>query len=310
MAGGSRSVWLVRAVVWTAFAATLVLAGPRAWRIASARVAALRASAPIATVEVGRVGFGRTPAWLRGDLLLAVLEDLAPRLGRGRESQRAGVAVDADAIGLLDEAGAQALTSRLQGSPWIESLALRRRFPDRFLVDVVLRRPVLEVRRARGEPACLLVDGRGICLPAVAVAGLPFTVPVDPAPATAPGTLHPDAGVRAAAAVAQEWRTEVLPEVGAAPPLAEVDATNLGYRFLADRRWSEVRIGLSRADGATVWFDYDHPPDSPLPRVASAEKAAVLRAILAEFPDLRGLERGDLRMVKRWRDWLRPRPPD
>lgn len=302
----------MRAVVWTALGLTVGFAGPRAWRIVQARVVALRAAAPSAMVEVGRVGFGRTPAWLRGELLLAVLDDLTPRLCAGGPPPTAHAALGAatDAIGLLDEAAAGALKARLEASPWIESVALRRRYPDRFLVDVELRRPVLEIRGARAAAGSLLVDRRGICLPHVAVSSLPMTVPVDAAPGTPPGTAHPDPGVRAAAAVAHEWRSELAAAVPEAPALLEVDATNLGYRFLADRRWSEVRVGLARDDGAVVWFDYDHPPDSPLPRVPSSDKAAVLRAILAAHPGLRGLERGDLRMVNRWRDWLRPRPPD
>jgi hypothetical protein len=69
-----------------------------------------------------------------------------------------------------------------------------------------------------------------------------------------------------------------------------------------------VCVGLARADGATVYLAYGHPPGSPAPRIEPDVKAGILRAMLAEFPGLAGIERGDLRFANRWRDWLRPRP--
>lgn len=302
--------WIVRITVWTAFLVTVVAAGPRAWRVVHARLQAIQARAPAATVEVGRVGFGRTPVWLRGELLLAVLEDIGPRLTGAPAAVRSAAAMRAtDTVGLLDEAAARGLRERLLRSPWIRSVHLRRRYPDRFLVDAELRRPVLEALVGEGQPQ-VLVDGDGVCLPAVRVDALPRTQAraVDDAAALV-GRIHPDARVRAAAAVAREWRDELRPLVPDAPALVEVDASNLGYAYLADRRWSEVCVGLARRDGGIAWFGYGHPPGTRLPRVAVQDKAVVMRAILAAVPGLAGLQSGDLRMTNRWRDWLRPRPP-
>ena len=121
------------------------------------------------------------------------------------------------------------------------------------------------------------------------------------------GQLHPDPRVLAAAAVAREWRDEVAARLPEAPPLCEVDASNLDYRYLADRQTSEVRVALRRADGGVARFDYGHPPGQPWPRVAVADKVQVLRAVLSRYPGLAGVERGDLRFVNLWEDWLRVR---
>ena len=116
--------------------------------------------------------------------------------------------------------------------------------------------------------------------------------------------------MRAAAAVAVEWRDEMRPLVPAAPPLVEVDASNLGYQFIAEARVSEIRVGLRRQDGAVVYLGYGRPPGARLERLPIATKAQVLQRILAHAPGLMGLQGGDLRFDNRWRDWLVPRSVD
>jgi hypothetical protein len=206
-------------------------------------------------------------------------------------------------MAILDEAAAVELSRRLRAVPWVRDVALERLFPDRFRIGVELRRPVLVVRAAAGADAVCAVDGTGICLP-VADVDLPATTS---SAAVELGRAHPDPAVVAAAAVAVEWAEEIAPHVPGAPDLVEVDATNLGYRFLADRRFSEVVVGLRGADGVAS-LAYGHAPGSAAPRVPLEVKRTVLRGMLAEFPGLSGLRGGDLRFRNRWRDWLIVRP--
>ena len=161
----------------------------------------------------------------------------------------------------------------------------------------------------------LLVDRAGVCLPpSRKPSGLPRVVltglPGYPAGGTREpvrlGMFHPDPVVRAAAAVAVEWRDEMVPLVPGAPPLVEVDASNLGFRFIADV--SEVRVGLRRSDGEVVYLAYGRPPGARLERVPVETKARVLKQILDHAPGLMGVRGGDLRFENRWRDWLLPRP--
>lgn len=313
-----RQPWLLRILVLAALALTLWFAGPRALAVLRARVAdaSTRESAPI---DLGRGRFVRVPAWAAGRdpasdaLRLAIASDLVERLdGGGRIT----------ALRMLDDAGAGELAARLQQSPWVLAVRTEREFPDRLRVELDLREPVLLVQRAAADGTPLdeaLVDARGICIPPVrgypARAGsagptLPLTVLVgDPPPpverrAVLAGAVHPDRRVPAAAAIAAEWKREFVALCPEAPPLLEVDASNLDYRYLAGRRWAEVRVGLQAADGELVWFDYGRPPDSPLPRVPIADKVAVLRAILAEHPGLTALSRGSLILRNTWRSEL------
>jgi hypothetical protein len=291
------SVWWIRVGALAALISTLWFAGPRAWTVLAHRIDAASTSGATATVALDRVGFRRWPAWLHDHLLVAVMSDLSPRL-QGE-------------IAILDEASARDLEQRLSESPWITRVGLRRVFPDRLALDVELRRPVLEVWLSPDGPAHVLVDEDGLCLPAVAGSDLPRIVlsgtgMMDPERLL--GTPYPHPQVLPAAKVAVEWRDEIHPRVPSAPSLLEVDAQNLGYRFVGDGRWSEVLVGVARADGGTVYLAYGHPPGSPAPRVPTETKARILSSMLKEFPGLAGIDRGDLRFANRWRDWLRPRP--
>ncbi len=242
-------------------------------------------------VDLDRVGFVELPSWLRGDLLTLVALDLAPALGRE--------------VGLTDDAAAAAFLADLGAVAWVRDAALQRVYPDRLLARLTLRQPVIHLAV---DGRSMALDGDGMCLPCPPHTDLPVVHLSDPQQGAQPaigmvGKLHPDACVRAAAAVAAEWAKDIAPRLPAAPALRSVDATNLGYR--ADpTRLCEVRVALARADGQLVWFDYDHPPDSDAPRVPATNKVAVLQQVLAAHPGLLGLARADLRFKQRWQAWI------
>jgi hypothetical protein len=279
--------------VLTAFALTTWLLGPRALDVLAARYQDLSERSPL--VQLDRVGVRAKPDWLQGPLLLAVSKDLAPALQ--------------DQIAILDEPAARDLQARLQLSPWVRGAVLAREFPDRFRVDLELRRPVLAVRTAGGEPLCL-VDRDGTALPWFET-DLP-TVRLHreggaPTLRFEPGRRVDEPRVVAAAAIAVEWRDELAPRVSGCPRLLEVDTTNLGESWMRGRGYPEVRVILARSDGHAVVFCYGRPVGSPLPRVAVQTKALVLSKILARAPGLAGLVAGDLRFKNRWADYLQPR---
>ncbi|MBL8722858.1 MAG: hypothetical protein JNK49_02370 [Planctomycetes bacterium] len=286
--------WVVRVAVLSAFAATTILWGPRAAAVLAARFERAPQHSPL--VALDRVGFLGQPDWLDQPLLLAVTRDLAPWLG--------------DELPILDDAAGQRLVEGLRTVPWVRDANLLRVFPNRMRLQLELRRPVLGVRNAAGEPLCL-VDRLGVALPWAET----------PLPAV---WLHREGGgdqvavtygrpvaeprVTAAAAIAVEWRDQIAPQVPNCPALLEVDTTNLGERWRRGRPYAEVRVKLQRQDGDGAVFAYDRPADSPWPRVPGATKAAVLRAILELHPGLAGLTGGDLRMIHRFRDYLQPGP--
>lgn len=297
--GSSQSrarAWLVRIAVLLAFAVTVWWQGPRAAAVLAARVAAAAPAGP--AVVLDRVGFGERPEWLDGPVLVAVARDLQPWL--------------VSSVPIRDEEAARALRAGLRQVAWVADAHLERLFPDRFRVQVDLRRPVLRVRDGAGAGLCLC-DRSGIALPWVDVDTLPEVwLYREGGPSRVeclPGQVVGDDRVVAAAAVAVEWRDELAPLVPSCPRLIEVDATNLGERWLVGPRYPEIRVKLLRNDGAAVVFSYDRPPGSALPRVPVATKAAVLRQILAAHPGLAGLVAGELRFQVRWQDWLQPRRP-
>ncbi len=290
----SATRWTLRAVVLAALGATLWLAGPRALDVVSARLDASARNSPL--VELDRAGFVERPDWMDKPLLLAVSAALSPWLS--------------DAVPILDDATILVLRDGLRSVPWVADARVERAFPDRLQVQLGLRRPVLAVRDGSGQPLCL-VDRDGRMLPWVELV-LPVTfLFAEGGTATMdvkPGDIAPDPRVRAAAAIAVEWRDALAPQVSQCPALLEVDATNLGERWLRGPSYPEVRVKLARADGAGVVFAYDRPVDSALPRVPVQTKATVLGNVLREHPGLAGLVAGDLRFSRRWADYLQPRP--
>ncbi len=127
--------------------------------------------------------------------------------------------------------------------------------------------------------------------------------------AVKPGEIATEPRVRAAVGIALEWRDGLAPLVRNCPTLVEVDTTNLGEKWMRGPNNPEVRVRLARGDGASVLFNYDRPVDSPLVRVPVETKAGVLKQVLERHPKLDGLVAGDLRMARRWADYLQPRPP-
>lgn len=284
---------MARIVVLSAFGLTCWLYGPRAAAVLAARFEQATQLSP--AVSLDRVGFAERPEWMDTPLLLAVSAALSPWL--------------ADEVPILDERMAASLREGLTTVPWVREVAIERVFPDRFRLRFELRRPVLAVRDAGGKPLCL-VDRHATMLPWVDTP-LPVTVlHREGGAGTMPVVLGQTASeprVRVAAAITMEWQTELAPQVPDCPALLEVDATNLGERWAVGPNYPEVRVRLRRNDGAGVIFAYDRPVDSPLPRVPVKTKATVLGKILAEHPGLQGLIAGDLRMSRRWADWLQPR---
>lgn len=286
--------WSLRVFVLTAFVVTVWFCGPRAMNVLAARFQEASRNSPL--VALDRVGFVERPEWMDKPLLLTVAAALSPWLS--------------DEIPILDDVTIRRLRDGLATVVWVREATVERVFPDRLRVHVELRRPVLAVRDGNGNPLCL-VDRDAIVLPWVDTA-----VPVtflhreggSPTMAATPGRPATDARVRAAAGVVVEWRDEVAPLVPQCPALVEVDATNLGERWLRGPSYPEVRIKLRRADGAGVIFAYDRPVDSPLRRVPATTKATVLGNVLGKHPGLGGLIAGDLRFGRRWADYLQPRP--
>ncbi len=288
------SPWLLRIAVWTAFVVTMWWCGPRAVAVLAARFDQAAQSSP--QVELDRVGFVTRPEWVDKPLLVAIAAALSPWLG--------------DSVPILDDAAMRRLRDGLQTVPWVRATKLDRVFPDRLRLDFELRRPVLAVRDSDGVPLCL-VDAEAIMLPWVDTP-LPVTFlrreGGAPTLAVEPGAVAAEPRVVAAAAIAVEWRDEIAPRVASCPPLLEVDATNLGERFLRHPGYPEIRVRLARSDGAGVTFAYDRPVGSRFDRVPASTKAKVLSGILAAHPGLAGLDAGDLRLSVRWQDYLQPRP--
>ncbi|MCA8941278.1 MAG: hypothetical protein KDB80_01855 [Planctomycetes bacterium] len=279
--------WFVRGAIGIALGLTVWLAGPRAVTVLKSRFGGA-ASGP--AVDLSKVGIDRVPEWLRGPVLEQVLLDLEPTLS--------------GAIGWHDESGCEALCAVLARSPWVADARLRRRYPDRFGLQVELRRPVLAVTADRRIRAMVAEDGF-VLPPPPRVPDLPIVeLPEGVVDATVrEGEACGDPRVRCAVAVAIEWRDHVAPAVADAPALLEIDARNLGGRFIADPRYSEIAIALASADGGATWMQYGRSVEQG-GAVDAETKAAILASVLAEFPGLRGLANGDLRLRNRWRDCL------
>ena len=124
-----------------------------------------------------------------------------------------------------------------------------------------------------------------------------------------PGQASDEPRVRVAVGIAKEWNEQLAPLVEQCPRLLEIDATNLGERWIRGPEYPEVRVHLKRDDDQPVVFGYGHPVDSPLDRVPVTRKAEVLRKILKEHAGLEELVAGDLRFSRRWSDYLQPRKP-
>lgn len=289
------SMWTVRVFVLGAFAATVWFCGPRAAEVLAAKFGSSAQPGP--KVALDRVGFVRRPDWMSDEMLVSVSETLSPWLS--------------DQVGILDEATAMKLRDGLKSTPWVRDVRIEREFPDRFRLELELRRPRVAVHAGNDQPLCL-VDDEGVMLPWMRTR-LPllrlYREGGSPTMAVRHGDRARDARVRAGAMVATEWREEIAPLVRRCPRLVEIDATNLGEKWIRGVQYPEVRVVLERKDGKQVSFAFGRPPDSSLPRVPADTKASVLTKVLTRHPALEGLTAGDLRLSRRWADYLQPRDP-
>lgn len=290
------SMWAVRVFVLGAFAATVWFCGPRAAEVLAAKFG--NGAQPGPKVALDRVGFVERPDWMSDEMLVSVSETLSPWLS--------------DEVGILDEATAMRLRDGLQSTPWVREVRVERAFPDRFRLHLELRRPRLAVHAGDDRPLCL-VDDAGYMLPWMQTR-LPllrlYREGGSPTMEVRYGEPAREPRVRAGAMVAAEWRDEIAPQVRDCPTLLEIDATNLGERWLRGVQYPEVRVVLARGDGEAVSFLFGRPPESNLPRVPASTKATVLSKVLASHPGLEGLTAGDLRLSRRWADYLQPRAPN
>lgn len=290
-----RGIWAVRVIVVATFVATVWLYGPKAATVLAARLGGEPATGPMVTLD--HVGFGDSPEWLSQPMLIAVAESVSPWLG--------------SEIGLLDEEPSRRMRDGLAGTPWVRDVRVERVFPDRFRLHLELRRPVLAVVSADSEPLCL-VDVDGVMLPWVDNS-LPFLRLYrdvgSPTMTVQHGAQSDEPRVHVAAHIATEWRAQLAPLVPECPRLLEVDATNIGERWIRGPEYPEVRVHLQRGDGQQVIFGYGRPVNSQLDRVPVTSKAQVLRKILRQHPALAELVAGDLRFAVRWADYLQPRKP-
>ncbi len=289
-------LWAVRCTALVALAVTIWLAGPRAYEVLSKRIDDSAQKGP--KVDLSRGRLVRLPAWLEdeSEIYLRVLLDLEPLL-RG-------------AVGIMDEAAAQALHAKFLASPWVKRARIERVFPDSFHVSFELRQPVLQL--VSGGVLRGLVDAHGVVLPAPSSCSLPsfvlrIGIPSEFEGSLAAGDTVSDPRIWLAIAVAEEWAHEVAPKVEGAPRLVEVDASNLGLKLVADPFLSEVTVGLETADGEVATMQFGRPRGEGRGQGGDFEpsvKIDILGDILAEFPGLRGLVRGDLRLKYSWRDNL------
>ena len=114
----------------------------------------------------------------------------------------------------------------------------------------------------------------------------------------------------AAAAVAVEWLERVLPQLNSRsgslrpPTLLDVDANNLRHGLFGPGLDPEIVVSVRAADGEPVALAYGRRPTAKLPRIATATKAEILRAILLAHPGLTGVRSADLRFRRHWRKYL------
>jgi len=288
----NQSIWAVRVLALAAFATTVWFCGPSAAAVLAARFGSEAQPGPMVILD--RVGFTARPDWLDGEMLVSVAESVSPWLS--------------DEVGLLDEETSRRMRDGLMTTPWVHDVRIERVFPDRFRLHLSLRRPIVAVLTGDDEPLCL-VDEFGVMLPWVD-GRLPklrlYREGGNATMAVALGQVSHEPRVRVAAGIAKEWRDELVPLVAGCPTLLEIDAINLGERYVCDPEYPEIRVLLQRTDGQAVIFGYGRPVGS-LDRVPVRTKAEVLRMVLAQHEGLEELVTGDLRFVRRWADYLQPR---
>jgi hypothetical protein len=250
-------------------------------------------------VDPTRIALEERPSWWEGALARPFLKNLAE--------------CSSGPFSVFDAASARALSERWRQVPGVADVRLERVFPDRYRVSLSLSRPEGWVADRGGKK--LLVDRHGRRLhdpdlPEEEVAAFFAALPRltgGAADAPAIGLPFEEPFVEAAAATAAEYRSEFEGSLGFPLRLLEVDASNLGYRYIADPRRAEVRLLVGAADGGVCRLEWDHPPGSTGRRVPVEVKVEVARKIAAEHPGFEGVASADLRLRNTWSAWVRMR---
>ena len=130
--------WAVRVLVVGGLVATLWFAGPRAWRIASARFALDVQDSVV--VPLDRLGAVATPPWVDGPILRAVLEDLEPREGPHDGSSSCRRGPDGDEVELGPHDATRVLLRRRSAWEHRGRIAVRLESDVRHLSSRTTRR--------------------------------------------------------------------------------------------------------------------------------------------------------------------------
>jgi hypothetical protein len=207
---------------------------------------------------------------------------LAPRWADRQGAEL--VRVETEGASLFDDGLVERVGRSFEECPWIARVtAVERVFPNQLRVRFEYRRAHAAVRRPNGH--VVLVDAAGVRLPGVylepptcdraaVVSGVPSAPP-------APGRTWDDPALRAGLAMADfAVDSPLLRRLG----VREVDVSNFGGRV--DARRSEVTL-VTSAGCQVQWGRTAAAPRYGDP--SDAEKLELLRDVMADYPDLRGL---------------------
>jgi len=254
--------------------------------------------------------------------------------------------VAGEPMSTLSGADVEAYRARVEALPWIRSVQLTRSLPRGVSLDLVLERPELlrmigpgsagPGPKPRGVQLELVGHG-GIRLPVDATRGgletlsaerfaLPFAgAELAPGPLRVPlllgARLVSDSGldpaVRAAAAIAEILRDELLPHTREllarrevdqwVPRIHGIDVSNARSRLVRRPLEAEYRVVVADRGGRAVYLSWGHDPDGEYEVIPWRVKARVLATVLTQYPGLRDIAAADLRFPNRWRDRVVPR---
>jgi len=177
------------------------------------------------------------------------------------------------------------LRQQYQSSPWVRRIiSLRRIFPDRLELDIVLRTPAAQVRSSngRGSGYFWLIDEEGVLLPVAGANtpydGLPQIVGSPPEVISrqpAEGRIWSDAAVLDSIALLQKWRT-AMSDLTPHRILVTRSSFLDSYRC---RRIDRPRFEIETREGLTVLWGTYNRGDLP-DEMTTAEKFAQLQRLL------------------------------
>jgi hypothetical protein len=177
-----------------------------------------------------------------------------------------------------------------EASPWVERVVrVRRVYPDRFRVELELRRPAVLVASDEG---LVPVDREGVRLaaldseaPELRALWLPTLLGVASKPPPL-GVRWRDRALDEGLALVEHMRKDYLEGISRSVRFESLDVSNVGGR--ADPLESEV----SFITPERVVLEWGRSPASPLPdALGFEEKLRQLRNVLVEFPGLAGVQR-------------------